>query len=112
MIKRSAQLSKEIAQNFKESVRGLQNVYPDIGFWGASLNSIGRAGSQGNGLSPRSDTFPPNRSRDTKPEPYQSAVAGYYSIQTAHRCFSRRITKHTRPNHRTSVTDLATPNSG
>ena len=38
------ELSKEIAQNFKDmrAWSAVQNVYPDIGFWGASLNSIGR----------------------------------------------------------------------
>ncbi len=39
------ELTKEIAQNFKDvrAWSAIQNVYPDIGFWGASLNSIGRA---------------------------------------------------------------------
>ncbi len=39
------ELTKEIAQNFKDmrAWSAIQNVYPDIAFWGASLNSIGRA---------------------------------------------------------------------
>ena len=39
------ELSKEIARNFKDvrAWSAIQNVYPDVGFWGASLNSIGRA---------------------------------------------------------------------
>lgn len=39
------ELTKEIEQNFKDvrAWSAIQNVYPDIAFWGASLNSIGRA---------------------------------------------------------------------